>query len=129
MIKQMKGRTGGTPPSLEVRKTTGELKLIENKLNTRILGANLQGNKLWTAHLETGTKALFPQVRRQLGKLRHAGDLIPRESRNSLARGLIQSRLSYLLPLWGGATEQHLKKSTSYYEYSSKMGDGEKQKN
>ena len=43
--------------------------------------------------------------------MRHAGNLIPRASRNNLAKGLIQSRLNYLLPLWGGATESHLKKA------------------
>ena len=124
MIKQMKGRTRGTPPQLEVRKTTGEMKLIENKLYTRILGANLQGNELWTAHLETGTKALFPTVRKQLGKLRHAGNLIPRECRNSLAKGLIQSRLSYLLPLWGGATEQHLRQAQVIWNTTARWVTG-----
>ena len=66
---------------------------------------------LWTSHLESGGKSLFPQVRRLLGRLRHLGKLIPMDCRNNLAKGLIHSRLSYIMPLWGGATESHLKRA------------------
>ena len=52
MLKQMKGRTPGTPPSLQVTKMTGEIKMIKDKLHTRVLGANIQSNVLWTAHLD-----------------------------------------------------------------------------
>ena len=36
---------------------------------------------------------------------------IPPKTRNILARGLITSRLSYLLGIWGGATENLIKKA------------------
>ena len=110
MLKQMKGRTPGTPPSLQVEKEPGVWKHIKNAEYTRILGANLQGN-LWSSHLETGERALFPQVRRQIGLLRHKGKLIPLSSRNNLARGLILSKLNYLMPIWGGATKKYIRKA------------------
>ena len=102
MLKQMKGRTAGEPPSLVVELETGVQKRIKDKTSTRILGANVQGNIMWSSHLETGAKALFPIVRRHLGMLKHKGRLIPLASRNNIARGLILSRMSYLMSLWGG---------------------------
>ena len=64
MIKQKKGRTPGPPPSLRVEKEPGVEQIIEDSSYTRILGENIQGNMLWQSHLETGEKALFPQVPR-----------------------------------------------------------------
>ena len=111
MLKQKRARLGGHPPTLQVEDDTGETKTLEDAQHMRILGANLQGNMLWSSHLETGQKALFPQVRKVLGRLKHQGKLIPISSRNNLARGLILSRLNYLMPLWGGATENLLRKA------------------
>ena len=65
---------------------------------------------LWHQHLETGAKALLPAVRKQLGLLRHLGNKLPKRTRNNLARGLILSRLNYLMPLWGGASPTLLNK-------------------
>ena len=48
---------------------------------------------------------MLPGVRRQLGILRHLGKKLPPRTRNNLAKGLILSRLNYLMPLWGGASD------------------------
>ena len=104
MVAQKRGKTNGTPPHLIVEKEPGVLKKIENKEYTRILGANIQGNVLWSNHLETGEKALLPQVRKQLGSLKHLGGQIPASCRMKLARGLILGKMSYLMPIWGAAT-------------------------
>ena len=63
IISQKQGRTTGTPPSLVVEKEPG-VDILENSKYIRIIGANLQGNMLWQSHLETGERALFPQVRK-----------------------------------------------------------------
>ena len=64
MIYQKKAKTPGPPPSLIVQKVTGVDKTIEDSNYTRVLGANLQANLTWQAHLETGNKALLPAVRK-----------------------------------------------------------------
>ena len=46
-----------------------------------------------------------------MGMLRHIGNNIPYRRRNNLVRGLIHSRLAYLLPLWGGASDSLLSKA------------------
>ena len=53
---------------------------------------------------------MLPAARKQLGLLRHLGNKIPRRTRNNLARGLILSRLNYLMPLWGGASDTLINK-------------------
>ena len=111
MIHQKKSKTPGDPPSLLVRKQSGEDKEIKDSSYTRVLGANLQSNLTWNTHLEVGNKALLPSVRQQLGRLRHLGNLIPRKSRENLARGMILSRLNYLMPLWGGAANSLIRKA------------------
>ena len=111
MISQKAGKTQGEPPSLSVRKPDGGMKTIYDRPAIRILGANISKNLLWTQHLETGNKALLPQVRKIIGMFRHLGGLIPLSSRNNLAKGVILSRLQYLMPHWGGATESLLNKT------------------
>ena len=111
MTHQKRGKTNGLPPSLEVTTDTGANKIILDKQHTRILGSNIQKNMFWKSHVESGNKALFPQVRRTLGMLRHLGDLIPKSCRRNLASGLVISKLSYLMPLWGTAAESHIRKA------------------
>ena len=103
MLKLRKGKTTGDPPSLLVEGELGVTKLVKDTKCMRILGANMQSNLGWQQHLETGEKAVFPRMRRQLGLLKNRGRMIPRNVRNSLARSYITSSLNYLLPLWGGA--------------------------
>ena len=124
MIKQKKGKTPGAPPTMTVEKEPGVFKVIKDSPYTRILGANLQCNMLWTAHLESGVKAIFPQLRKQIGRLRHLGNLIPMECRNNLAKGLIHSRMNYIMPLWGGATESHLKKAQVILNIAARWATG-----
>ena len=68
--------SGNMPPSLVVRDGNVN-KLVQDKNYTRILGANIQLNMNWQAHLESGSKVLLPGVRRQLGSLKYIGRLIP----------------------------------------------------
>ena len=79
MLKQKKGRTPGDPPTIKVENSQGILKTVKEGKHLRILGANIQGNLLWASHLETGDRALFPQVRKLLGRLKHVGKQIPME--------------------------------------------------
>ena len=124
MVAQKKGKTSGQPPSLLVDTDTGTQKLIQDKTSTRILGSNVQSNILWNSHLEEGPKALFPQVRKLLGQLKHCGKLIPKESRTNLARGLILGRLSYLLPLWGSTSSTNLRRAQIIVNNAARWASG-----
>ena len=124
MLKQKKGRTPGIPPSLFVEKSPGVVEEVSDKKYSRVLGANIQSNLLWQEHLETGKKALFPGIRRHLGMLKHLGRLIPLKSRLSLARGMVLSRMTYLMPLWGGAAECHLKKAQIILNNTARWATG-----
>ena len=110
MVSQKKAKTRGEPPHLTVDTENGGRKVIRSSTQTRILGANLQENMTWQSHLETGPKAILPQMRKTLGMLRHLGRKIPIDSRRNLARGLIISRLNYIMPLWGGTDKTTLRK-------------------
>ena len=87
MIKQKKGRLGGTPPQLVITTPQGTLKELKDSKNFRVLGANIQQNMGWSRHLETGDKAVFPKVRRQFGAMKMLGKQLPRESKKLLAEG------------------------------------------
>ena len=82
---------------------------ITDSNDFRLLGSNLQPNISWRAHLETGSKAVLPAIRKQIGALKQLGAQIPKQSRKAIAEGLIQSKFNYLIAQWGGATKNLIK--------------------
>ena len=124
MIKQKRGKVRGEPPQIEVEKTPGVYKMIYDSKDCKVLGGRLQNNMSWKAHLESGTKALLPSLRSQLGALYHLGRTVPRQSRLTLVNGLIVSRLIYLIPLWGGATENYVKKAQIVLNSAARWATG-----
>ena len=111
MIQQKWGKMAGNPPEMIVKDENGIDKCIDDKIYTRVLGANIQNNMLWEKHLESGKRALLPQIRRQLGQLKFYGGQIPRTCRRNIANGLLLSKFNYLITQWGSADETHLKKA------------------
>ena len=105
MIAQKRGKTKGEPPQLTVLNSSQQAELISDSSSCRVLGMNIQNNLTWKAHLETGTKSLLPSLRKSLGMLNNLGRKLPTGSRATLARGYILSRISYLVSVWGGGTE------------------------
>ena len=110
MLSQRRIRNPGPPPKLSVIDDQGNRKDIIDNGKVRILGMNLAANLTWISHLETGPKALLPAVRRQLGALQHLRKFIPSSCRKLLANTLLMSKLTYLMPIWGGATPNHISK-------------------
>ena len=110
MIKQKWTRAQGIPPAIITVDPDGEDLVIEAKKHLRILGGNLQCNLSWQAHLSTGEKALLPVIHQKLGALRYMGRYLPRASRQTLATGMIISRINYLIQVWGGTEVKYLKK-------------------
>ena len=110
MIKQKRGRQMGHPPELLERNHNQEIETIKVKGHCRILGLNIQNDLTWNSHMETGPKPLLPSLRKNIGALRSLGEMIPFKSRNTVARGMILGRLSYLISIWGGATPNIIRK-------------------
>ena len=112
MIFQKKAKTPGQPPTLVTMDDLGQLKTVKDSSSIRVLGGNIQGNMSWQAHLETGSRPLLPNIRQQIGRLKHLGKLIPLRYRKNIGKGLVVSKLNYLLPLWGGgATANYINKA------------------
>ena len=74
--------------------------------------------------MESGERALLPAIRKQLGHLHHIGKLIPNSCRINLANVLILSRMSYLMPLWGGAPEKYLSKAQTVMNATARWATG-----
>ena len=53
---------------------------------------------------------MLPILRQKLGALRHLSRHLPRHSRLILANGMINSRIIYLIQVWGGTETKYLKK-------------------
>ena len=128
MIMLKRGRTPGDPPELSVMNSRRQQEIITDSNQCRILGMNIQNNATCNSHLETGKKPLLPSLRRNLGALRHLGKQIPSGSKNTLARGLILSRLSYLISIWGGASNNLLRKAQIVQNASARWVTGLQEK-
>ena len=124
MIKQKRGRTQGKPPELTVLNSSQQAEIVHDSKHCRILGIDVQNNFTWNAHLETGVKALLPSLRKNLGALKHLGRKVPTVSRNTLARGLIISRLTYLISVWGGGTRNLTRKAQTLQNTASRWVTG-----
>ena len=110
MIKQKSGRTAGSPPELEVKDAKGHLEVVKDSQFCRVLGGTIQNNLTWIGHLETAKKAILPEIRRNLGMMKSLGRKLPKGCRNTLARGMIVSKLTYLISICEGATRNHRRK-------------------
>ena len=107
MVRQKRAKVPPDPPILEVQTPDG-MKFIQNQTHTRLLGLNLHQDLGWRSHLYLGQKPLIPALRRRLGALKHLGNSVPRRGRLILANGLILSKLSYMISVWGGTSSTHL---------------------
>ena len=120
MIKQKRGRTPGQPPELIVLNSSQQEEVVSDSKYCRILGINVQNNFTWNAHLETGAKALLPSLRKSLGALKVSGKQVPTGSRNTLARGLLLNRITYLISVWGGGTQNLIRKAQTLQNAASR---------
>ena len=124
MISQKKGRTKGDPPKLEVQTGPTTNKQILDKGTCKILGATFQSNLKWTIHLEKGKNSLFPSLRKLIGSLQHLGNKVPRKCRRILAASFIQSRMVYLMPLWGSSQNNLMRKAQSIWNRAARRASG-----
>ena len=106
MTSQKRCKLKTAPPTLKVKDKKGNWKVIISSQKERILGINLQENLSWEAQVNIGEKALFPEVRKVIGAIKHIRNLTDNKTRLLLANSLVMSRILYLLPIWGGASNK-----------------------
>ena len=128
MIKQKRGRMTGLPPKLDVIDQQGNPKEVLDSISIRILGGNIQNNFIWSSHLETGEKTLLPAIRKTLGMLKNTGRKLPASCRNTLVRGLLISKMNYLISMWGGSTENHKLKAQRILNNAARWVTGKSKK-
>ena len=110
MLRQKLCKLRDNPPELMTRDNQGNEKLVVVSRNEKCLGGNLQDSMQWQAQLETGQDALIPALRQRLGSLKYLAGNIPRKCKILLINGLIQGKINYLLPLYGGTQEKYKRK-------------------
>ena len=116
MSHQKRAKTKGIPPDLTVRETvisrTGIVtseqdKLVTDKPNCKMLGSDmLQNNQSWDAHLSSGSKAVLPAVRRQIGMLSRLRKHLTKKAMLLLVNSLALSKLSYTICPMGKHNKQ-----------------------
>ena len=109
MVYQKRARVEDDPEIMIIEMQEGQ-KTVSNTKHGRILGLNLEDDLGWRSQLETGPKPLLPCLRKRVGQLRHIGRQIPKKGRLILANGLIVSKVIYMIQVWGGVQNTHLKK-------------------
>ena len=86
MVKQKRVRMTQEQPTLTVINEEGELEIVTQTKENRILGGNLKENLSWSAQLVTGKKATIPTVRKMLGALKLQSQVSTTERKTSTSQ-------------------------------------------
>ena len=78
MIKQKRGRIGGTPPELEVLNKDELIEVVIDSQYCKVLGGTIQNNLTLSGHLEKAKKAILPQIRKNIGMMKKSGKNSPK---------------------------------------------------
>ena len=74
--------------------------------------------------LTSGEKALLSNLRSKLGGLKHLGKQLPVKCRKMLATGLIMSSVTYMIQVWGEATQNYLRQVQSVLNCTARYVTG-----
>ena len=110
-----------SPPTLETIGPDGKDKVIKCTKFTKLLGGILQEDLTWRGHIDLGDKSLLPTLRKKLGGLKIISRQISKEGRRCLANGLLISKLIYLIPIWGGANQNHIRKLQTFVNCAARF--------
>ena len=128
MVHQRRCRTQGNPPMLAVLNENNQLKIIQNEKYIKLLGLNLSQNLNWTPHLLTGDLPILSQIKQKLGTLSHLKKQLPRNARQTLANGIILSRIQYMAPVWGGLPKSRIKQIQTIMNTTARFITGYKRR-
>ena len=125
MMKQKRSLLRGNPPSIEVEDIDGEQKTVHAERYTRVLGCNIPHNLSWGAHLWDGEKPVLKELRERLGTIKYLSHQLLRSCRKTLVEGLIWSRVTNLIEIWGGAPPKYMKKLQAVINNAARFITGE----
>ena len=77
--------------------------------NERLLGVNINNDQSWKEHLISGKRSVIGSIFERIRAFRTVFPHIPLKSRLQLSNGVIISRLSYCISVWGGAEVSHIR--------------------
>ena len=110
MLPQRRTVIKGDQPTIATKDDKGKDKTIKTSSEAILLGGTVHESTSWKAHIETGTEAFLPKIRRKLGMLKHISKGMSIKGKLLLANGYIISQIIYLIPLWGGICPKYSKK-------------------
>ena len=117
-------RLQGSPPELRVQ-VLKDGQIVYKTLNDRKVCRFLAPTyRIIYPGLVTSSLAIkpsFPQSRDRSGPLYHLRDSIPQKSWLMLANSLTVGKLVYLMPLWGSATPNHLRKAQTVLNFAARF--------
>ena len=83
--------------------------LIKQSDSELLLGATVHHSGNWTTMIRDGKASIQVQLRNRINALRKICKFADLKTRKSVASGLIQSKLQYMLPLYGAAPDYLLR--------------------
>ena len=85
--------------TVEIRTPT---ETIRPSRHEKLLGCVVSDNLKWSEHVRDNKENLLKSLSTRLGALKKIGKVASFETRKMLANGIFMSKLTYLIPLWGG---------------------------
>ena len=104
-------------PSTRVSITT-PTEIITPSPYEKLLGGVIHQDMKWNEHLQDNEDSLMKSLRSRLGALKLVGKVANFKNRKMIAEGIIMSKLTYLIALWGG-TSGYLIKSLQIIQTSA----------
>ena len=114
MSQQKRSKISGVPPELTAtvfKDNRFQDDHVTDSIYCRILGGNLRNNLSWESHLNSGKRAVLPAFRRKLGALHSLRTSLTFKGKRQLVNGLLISKLSYIICLWGNTDASHINKA------------------
>ena len=68
----------------------------------KILGGYISNNYKWNEHIMGNEKSIFRTLISRINALRKIRQIAPFKTRKMIANGIVMSRLTYLIQVWGG---------------------------
>ena len=83
-------------------------KVIEASQSEKLLGCQLHQDMKWTEHLRDNGDSLIRSLNTRIGALKILGRVASFKVRKMIANGIFISKISYLIAVWGGCSQELL---------------------
>ena len=83
-------------------------KVIEASKSEKLLGCQLHQDMKWTEHLRDNGDSLIRSLNTRIGALKILGRVASFKVRRMIANGIFISKISYLIAVWGGCSQELL---------------------